>query len=194
LPNPRYTYCGTHIVHLDMITSTYIHRRDNNSLTSDIFSSCWLNIWLCIHHLYNTMHMMSDWIKWQYGYWWLLADHCCKLIISSVKYTWIKFNHHPECLSVCICLSLQQLFLDIQVYNVNCIHLDILQYLNGSAMLSQLIGEGRSAIQISLAPHVVLLMPLRWWKHRKKAACKSPNHLVSSAWCLWIVHECDFRL
>ena len=30
---------------------------------------------------------------------------------------------------------------------------------------------------------------------RKKAACKSrPGHLVSSAWCLWIVHECGFRL
>ena len=32
-------------------------------------------------------------------------------------------------------------------------------------------------------------------QRRKKAACKSrPGHLVSSAWCLWIVHECGFRL
>ena len=29
----------------------------------------------------------------------------------------------------------------------------------------------------------------------EKAASKGrPSHLVSSAWCLWIVHECDFRL
>ena len=32
-------------------------------------------------------------------------------------------------------------------------------------------------------------------QRRKKAACKSrPSHLVSSAWCLWIVHECGFCL
>jgi len=29
----------------------------------------------------------------------------------------------------------------------------------------------------------------------KKATCKSrPGHLVSSAWCLWIVHECGIHL
>ena len=37
------------------------------------------------------------------------------------------------------------------------------------------------------APWLVIL------QRRKKAAYKSrPSHLVSSAWCLWIVHECGF--
>ena len=56
-----------------------------------------------------------------------------------------------------------------------------------------------------LAPHAVLLIPLRGHTGHEmhprgltvseKAACKSrPGHLVSSAWCLWIMHECDFRL
>ena len=54
-------------------------------------------------------------------------------------------------------------------------------------------------VRISLAPHAVLLMPLRGptghemnpngFIVSQKAACKSgPGHLVSSAWCLWIIY------
>ena len=59
----------------------------------------------------------------------------------------------------------------------------------------------RSAVRISLAPHAVLLIPLRdhtghemhprGFTTSQKTACKSrPGYLVSSAWYLWIVHEC----
>ena len=69
-------------------------------------------------------------------------------------------------------------------------------------ILAKLTGKARSAIRISLAFHAVLLMPLRGHTGHKmhprglkvlvKATCKSRP--VSSAWCLWIMHECDFRL
>ena len=73
------------------------------------------------------------------------------------------------------------------------------------AILAQLTGKARSADRLSMAPNAVLLMPLGAtqamkctllvWQHRKKATCKSRlSHLVSSAWCLWIVHECGFHL
>ena len=72
-------------------------------------------------------------------------------------------------------------------------------------MLAQFTGEARFAIRVGLASHEVLLMPLRGQTGHemhppgltalKKAGCKRrPGHLVSSAWCLWIVHECDFCL
>ena len=74
-----------------------------------------------------------------------------------------------------------------------------------SAWTCKMVWPGKPAIRISLAPHAVLLMPLRGhtghemhprgFTASEKATWKSrPGHLVSSAWCLWIVHECDFRL
>ena len=86
------------------------------------------------------------------------------------------------------------------VTTVTCIYIYIYIYI-----LEQLTGKARSAVRISLAPHAILLMPLR--RHTvhemhprgltasKKATCKSRStHLVSSTWCLWIVQACDFRL
>ena len=72
-------------------------------------------------------------------------------------------------------------------------------------MLAQFTGEARSAIRVSLAPHAVLLMPLsghtghemhpRGLTASEKVGCKKrPGHLVSIAWCLWIVHKCVFCL
>ena len=43
--------------------------------------------------------------------------------------------------------------------------------------------------------YVAIFVDHEMHPYRKKAACKSrPGHLDSSAWCLWIVHECDFYL
>ena len=60
----------------------------------------------------------------------------------------------------------------------------------------------RSAVRISLAPHAgpseathAMKCTLLVLQCCKKAVYKSrPGHLVSSAWCLWIVHECGIHL
>ena len=62
--------------------------------------------------------------------------------------------------------------------------------------------QARSAIRISLATHTVIIdapqtqtikCTLMVLQHCKKVLCKSrPGHLVSSAWCLWIVHSVTF--
>ena len=45
-----------------------------------------------------------------------------------------------------------------------------------------------SELMISLEPNAVLLVPLRPWN------APSRGFLVSSAWCLWIMHECGIHL
>ena len=55
--------------------------------------------------------------------------------------------------------------------------------------------------QSQFGTHAVLLMPLmgheklpRGFTASQKAICKSrPDYLISSLWCLWIVHECGIH-
>ena len=56
-------------------------------------------------------------------------------------------------------------------------------------------GTRCSLINAPLGSHRPWNAPSWFYSIAKKPKCKSrPGHLVSSAWCLWIVHECGIHL